>query len=139
MIAIVGICYRNFANYTLYRSCLPIYGIAIIRSLSFLFLGDFEGNANIFVAIKSGPTIHNYRYTASLTGLLDSFSQSGMLLAASECSSLNMLSITAVDTRLAAWYSLELTLFSIRSRLLSFNSCSDADITSAANTCMKDQ
>ena len=30
MIAIVGIRYRKYAYYTLYRSCLPIYGIAII-------------------------------------------------------------------------------------------------------------
>ena len=33
MIAIVGVCYRNYAHYTLYRSCLLIYGIAIVRSL----------------------------------------------------------------------------------------------------------
>ena len=57
MIAIIGICYRNYTHYTLYRSCLPIYGIAIARSLSFLFLDDFEGNANISVAIKSGSTV----------------------------------------------------------------------------------
>ena len=30
--------------------------IAIIRLPSFLFLDDFEGNANISVAIKSGST-----------------------------------------------------------------------------------
>ena len=42
MIAIVGICYRNYAHYNLYKSCLLIYGIAIVRSLSFLFLDDFE-------------------------------------------------------------------------------------------------
>ena len=52
MIAIVGICYINYAHYSLYRSCLPIYGIAIVRLLLFLFLDDFEGNANIRVAIK---------------------------------------------------------------------------------------
>ena len=52
MTAIIGIIYRNYTHNTLYRSCLPIYGIAIIRSLSFLFLDDFEGNANISVAIK---------------------------------------------------------------------------------------
>ena len=51
MTANVGICYRNYTNYTLYRSCLPIYGIAII------FLDDFGGNANISVAIKSGSTV----------------------------------------------------------------------------------
>ena len=52
MIAIVGIRYRNYAQYTVYRSCLPIYGIAIV-----IFLDDFEGNANISVAIKSGSTV----------------------------------------------------------------------------------
>ena len=56
MITFVGICYRNYTRYTLYRSFLPISGMAIIRSLSFLFLYDFEGNANISVAIKSGST-----------------------------------------------------------------------------------
>ena len=57
MIAIVGVRYRNYTHFTLYRSCLPIYGIAIVRSLSFLFLGDFEGNTNISVAIKSGSKV----------------------------------------------------------------------------------
>ena len=57
MIVTVGICYRNHAHYTLYRSCLPIYGLAIVRSLSFLFHVDFEGDANISVAIKSGSTV----------------------------------------------------------------------------------
>ena len=47
-------------QYILYRSCLPIYGIAIIRLLSFLFLDDFEGNTNISVAIKSGSTVIIY-------------------------------------------------------------------------------
>ena len=42
--------------YTVYRSCLPIYGIANIRSLSVLFL-DFEGTAKISVAIKSSSTV----------------------------------------------------------------------------------
>ena len=56
MIAIVGIGYRNYTLYTLYRSCLPIYGIPIIRSLSFLF-DDFEGNDDISVAIKCGSTV----------------------------------------------------------------------------------
>ena len=55
MIAIIGI--RNYTHYTLYRSCLPIYGIAIVRSLSFLPIDDLEGNANIFVAIKSDSTV----------------------------------------------------------------------------------
>ena len=57
MIAIVGISYRKYAHYTLYRSCLPIYGIAIIRSLSFLFLDGYEGKNNISVAIKSSSTV----------------------------------------------------------------------------------
>ena len=52
-----GIRYGNYTDYTLYRSCLPIYGITIIRSQSFLFLDDFEGNANISVAIKSCSTV----------------------------------------------------------------------------------
>ena len=47
----------NYTHYTLYRSCLFIDRIAIIRSLSFLFLDDFEGNANIPVAIKSISTV----------------------------------------------------------------------------------
>ena len=38
------------ASYNIYRSCLLIYGIAIVRSLSFLFLVDFKGNANINIA-----------------------------------------------------------------------------------------
>ena len=57
MIAVVGIHYRNYTHYTLYRSCLPIYGIDIIRSLSFWFLDYFEGNTNISVAIKPGSTV----------------------------------------------------------------------------------
>ena len=43
---------KNYAHHTLYRSCLPIYEIAII-----LFLDDFEGNANGSVAIKSSFTV----------------------------------------------------------------------------------
>ena len=57
MIVIVRIRYRNYAHYTLYRSCLLLYGITIVRLLSFLFPDDFEGNANISVAIKSGYTV----------------------------------------------------------------------------------
>ena len=44
----------NYTRYTLHRSCLPIYGTAIVRLLSFLFLDDFEGNANISVLAHSG-------------------------------------------------------------------------------------
>mgnify|MGYP001793802564 CR=1 FL=1 len=57
MISIVGIRYRNYANYILYRSCLLIYDITIVRSLSFIFLDDFEGNDKISVAIKSDFTV----------------------------------------------------------------------------------
>ena len=57
MIAIVRIRYIKYAHYTLYRSFLPIYVIAIIRSLSFSFVDDFEGNANISVAIKFSSTV----------------------------------------------------------------------------------
>ena len=54
MLAIVGIRCRH---YTLYKSCLPTHRIAIARTLLFWFLGDFEGNANISVAIKSGSAV----------------------------------------------------------------------------------
>ena len=42
MIVIIGIRCRNYTHYTLCRSCLPIYGIAIVRSLSFSFVNDFK-------------------------------------------------------------------------------------------------
>ena len=61
MIAIIDICYRNYAYYTFYRSCLPIYRIAIVRLLSFIFLDEFERNTNISVAIKSGSTVYYIR------------------------------------------------------------------------------
>ena len=35
-----------------------MYGIAIIRWLSFLLIDDFEGNTEISVAIKSGSTVY---------------------------------------------------------------------------------
>ena len=41
MIAVIGIRYRNYTYFTLHRSCLHIYGIAINRSLSFLVFNDF--------------------------------------------------------------------------------------------------
>ena len=56
-ITIVEIRYRNYTHYTLYRIWLPIYRIAIVRLLSFLFLDDFKENANISVAIKSSSTV----------------------------------------------------------------------------------
>ena len=58
-----------------------MYGIAIVRSRSFLFPDDFDGNANNSVAIKSGSTVsasitqhcyslgHNDRYVYSATVL----------------------------------------------------------------------
>ena len=57
MIAIIGFRYRKNTHYTLYGSCLPIYGITIMKSLLFLFLAHFHKNANICVAIKSGSTV----------------------------------------------------------------------------------
>ena len=54
---IAEIPHRHYASYNLYRSCLPIYGIAAVSLLSFLFIDDFERNANISVAIKSGSTV----------------------------------------------------------------------------------
>ena len=47
-----------------------MYGIAIVRFISFLFLDDFVENADISVAIKSGSTVTlntmHCRYTISL-------------------------------------------------------------------------
>ena len=57
MIAIIGICRRNYTHYTLYRSCLPFYRIAIVRSLLFLCLAHCHESANISVAIESGSTV----------------------------------------------------------------------------------
>ena len=42
MIAIVRICCRNYVHDTSHRSCLPIYWVAIVRLLLFVFLDDFE-------------------------------------------------------------------------------------------------
>ena len=42
IIAIIRLLYRSYAHYTLYRSCLPICRIVIVRSLSFWFLDEFE-------------------------------------------------------------------------------------------------
>ena len=49
--------YRNDSHYNLYRSCLLIYGITIVRLLSVWFLDEFEENGNTSVAIKSGSTV----------------------------------------------------------------------------------
>ena len=37
MISIVGIRYRNYIHYTLYRSCLPIYGIDRLIAIIFIY------------------------------------------------------------------------------------------------------
>ena len=57
MITIIGFHYRKYTHYTLYGSCPPIYGIAIIRSLLFLCVAHFHESANIGVAIKCGSTV----------------------------------------------------------------------------------
>ena len=41
-IAIIRLLYMKYAHYALFRSCLLICGITIVRSLSFLFLDEFE-------------------------------------------------------------------------------------------------
>ena len=66
MIAIIGIRCINYAHYTSCKSCLPFYGISIIRLLSFLFLDEFEGNGSISVAIKSGSTVSESYGTATV-------------------------------------------------------------------------
>ena len=49
-------------------SIMPYIGVvfsfvgSLVRSLSFLFLDDFEGKANISIAIKSGSTVLYYYY-----------------------------------------------------------------------------
>ena len=55
--AIIGFRYRKFTHYTLYSNFPPIYGSAIIRSVSFLFLAPFHEKGKIFAAIKSGSTV----------------------------------------------------------------------------------
>ena len=52
MIAFVGGRYRNYAVILCIGIVFPFMG-----SLSFLFLDDLKGNADIFVAIKSGSTV----------------------------------------------------------------------------------
>ena len=47
MIGIFGFRYRKYTHYALYGSCLPIYGIAIIISISFLFLAHYHENATL--------------------------------------------------------------------------------------------
>ena len=44
-------------HYNLYRSCLLIYGISIVRSLSFSLIDNFDQNVNNSVAIESGSTV----------------------------------------------------------------------------------
>ena len=57
IIAIIRLPYRNSIHYTLHRSCLLICERATVRSPSFRFLEEFEGNANISVAIKSNSIV----------------------------------------------------------------------------------
>ena len=56
MIAIIGFRYRKYTHYTLYGSCPPIYGIAIIRSLLFLFLAHFM--RTLTFESLSNPVLH---------------------------------------------------------------------------------
>ena len=42
IIVIIRIRYRNYTHHNLYRSCLLIYEIAIVRSLSSLLLDDLK-------------------------------------------------------------------------------------------------
>ena len=61
MIAIVEIRYRNDTLIPYVGVVFPFIGLlSLSRSLSFLFLHDFEGTANISVAIKSGSTVVTY-------------------------------------------------------------------------------
>ena len=57
----------KYPHYTLYRTRLPIYGIDIVRSQSFLSFDDFEGNANISVTIKSDSTVFGMLSTSNLS------------------------------------------------------------------------
>ena len=76
MIAIGGIRYRSYTHYTLYRSCLPIYGIGIIKSLSFLSFADFEGNVDISLTVKSGSTVSSICNLHGITiSMMDMFLQ----------------------------------------------------------------
>ena len=64
--------YRKYTHYTLYGSCPPIYGIDIIRSLSFLFPAHYHENAKICVAIKSCSTLsvqHQNNSSPALSGI----------------------------------------------------------------------
>ena len=67
IIAIIRLCYENEAHYTLYRSCLPIFGITI-KSLSFLFLDEFEEHTNISVPFKSNSTVLAIVLTSTISG-----------------------------------------------------------------------
>mgnify|MGYP001795255578 CR=1 FL=1 len=52
MISIDWIHYSKNTDYMLYRRYLPIYGMAIVKSLSFILLDDYEGNV-AFVILSS--------------------------------------------------------------------------------------
>ena len=56
--------YRNYTHHSLYRSCLLVYGIAIVGALSFPSLDDLEENVKISIAIKSGFTVVGVRVTS---------------------------------------------------------------------------
>ena len=51
--------YTAYVHYTIHRSCLPIFRIAIIRSLAFLVLDELEENANISVTIQISQTAYS--------------------------------------------------------------------------------
>ena len=65
-ITIVILHYRNYGDYSLYRSCPPICEIAVLRLLSLRFIDELEEDANISVPIK----IRLYRIPNHLSFLL---------------------------------------------------------------------
>ena len=62
--------------YNLYKSCLLIYENDIIRSLSFRFLDDINGNANMFVTIKSDSTLSANEEGIAKAAIVQSVSES---------------------------------------------------------------
>ena len=66
IMAIITLRYGNYTYYTVYRSRLLIFGISCVILLSCLFLDEFEGTANISVAIEPGSTVSPGRCTLSL-------------------------------------------------------------------------
>ena len=49
----------QYANYALYRSCLPTFGITIVTSLSFLYVDELIENPSTSIAIKFSSTEDN--------------------------------------------------------------------------------